>query len=189
VKIRVADLHPGPLWKNFDVLTRIPRPTRHEEQIRAHLLNIGGGLGLETLGDEAGNVIIRKPATDNRQGTTPVILQGHQDMVPQANAGTTHDFAKDPIRTVVDGEWVRAEGTTLGADNGIGVAAIIGILESRNIPHGPLEALFTSNEESGMDGAFGLEVGVLRGRGALYRLFRRNQCNQPFPVYLGEGRW
>jgi len=164
VKIRVADLHPGPLWKNFDVLTRTPRPTRHEEQIRAHLLNIGGGLGLETLGDEAGNVIIRKPATGSRQGTTPVILQGHQDMVPQANAGTTHDFAKDPIRTVVDGEWVRAEGTTLGADNGIGVAAIIGILESRDISHGPLEALFTSNEESGMDGAFGLEAGVLRGR-------------------------
>jgi len=114
--------------------------------------------------DDSGNVIIRKPATGNRQGVTPVILQGHQDMVPQANAGTRHDFSIDPIRAVVDGEWVRAEGTTLGADNGIGVAAIIGILESRDIAHGPLEALFTSNEESGMDGAFGLKAGMLEGR-------------------------
>lgn len=164
MNVRVADLQPGPLWKNFDALTRIPRPTRHEERIRSHLLQIGGRLGLETLVDDAGNVIIRKPATGNRHGVTPVILQGHQDMVPQANAGSMHDFARDPIRTVVEGEWVRAEGTTLGADNGIGVAAIIGILESRDIPHGPLEALFTSNEESGMDGAFGLEAGVLKGR-------------------------
>ena len=164
MKVRVADLRPGPLWKNFAALTRIPRPTRHEEQIRSHLLHVGSILGLETLVDDSGNVIIRKPATGNRQGATPVILQGHQDMVPQANAGTRHDFSIDPIRAVVDGEWVRAEGTTLGADNGIGVAAIIGILESRDIAHGPLEALFTSNEESGMDGAFGLKAGVLEGR-------------------------
>jgi len=164
VNVRVADLRPRPLWKNFAALTRIPRPTRQEEQIRSHLLHIGGSLGLETLVDDSGNVIIRKPATGNRQGVTPVILQGHQDMVPQANAGTRHDFSIDPIRAVVDGEWVRAEGTTLGADNGIGVAAIIGILESRDIAHGPLEALFTSNEESGMDGAFGLKAGMLEGR-------------------------
>ena len=162
----IAELHPRPLWEHFLTLTltQIPRPTCHEERVRAHLLNFGRNLGLETLVDDAGNVIIRKPATVGRETTTPVILQGHQDMVPQANSDTRHNFLSDPIRAMVDGEWVTAEGTTLGADNGIGVAAIMGILESRDISHGPLEALFTSNEESGMDGAKGLKTGLLRGR-------------------------
>jgi dipeptidase D len=151
------------LWENFYQLTRIPRPSNHEEQIRKFVYDFGKNLGLETVQDKAGNIIIRKPATPGMEKRKGVILQGHLDMVPQKNSDKEHDFTKDPLETMVDGEWVRANGTTLGADNGIGVAAIMAILASKNLVHGPIEGLFTATEETGMDGAIGLQPGWLKG--------------------------
>lgn len=159
----ILDLEPQEVWENFHSLTRIPRPSGHEEKIRSFIAGFGRTLGLETVGDDAGNVIIRKPATPGMENRKGVILQAHLDMVPQKNSGTEHDFEKDPVSTVVEGDWVRAEGTTLGADNGIGVAAVMAVLASTSIEHGPVEALFTSDEESGMTGAFGLKPGLLGG--------------------------
>jgi len=132
--------------------------------VRSLVLRHAGRLGLEAREDEAGNVIVRKPATAGMEARPGVVLQAHLDMVPQQNAGGAHDFVNDPIGAYVDGERVRARGTTLGADNGIGVAAILAVLESGSIAHGPLEALFTANEEAGMSGAFGLRPGTLRGK-------------------------
>ena len=160
----IVGLEPRPLWRLFHRLTRIPRPSRHEEAIREWLAGFGRELGLETITDDAGNVLIRKPAVPGREGDAGVVLQGHMDMVAQANAGSDHDFTRDPIRTRIDGDWVCAEGTTLGADNGIGVAAMLAVLQSRELSHGPVEALFTATEETGMDGAFGLQPDLLRGR-------------------------
>jgi len=154
-------LEPDALWGNFYSLTQIPRPSKHEEQIREFVKNFGEKLGLKTVVDEVGNVIIKKPATKGMENRKGVVLQGHLDMVPQKNSNTNHDFKKDPIQAYVDGEWVKAKGTTLGADNGIGVAAALAILESKDIAHGPIEALFTSDEETGMTGAFGLKAGML----------------------------
>ncbi len=159
----IIKLQPNEVWANFYELTQIPRPSHHEEQIRSFMVNFGKSLGLETIQDEAGNVIIRKPATPGMENRKGVILQGHLDMVPQKNSDKAHDFTNDPIETFIDGEWVKANGTTLGADNGIGVASAMSILASNNIPHGPLEALFTATEETGMDGAIGLKPGVLNG--------------------------
>ena len=159
----ILQLDPKPLWKNFHSLTQIPRPSKKEDQIREFIYNFGKNLGLETIEDEVGNVIIRKPATPGMENRLGVILQGHLDMVPQKNSDKVHDFEKDPIETIVDGEWVRANGTTLGSDNGMGVAAAMAILESKDIQHGPIEALFTSDEETGMTGATGLKPGVLKG--------------------------
>lgn len=159
----ITKLTPNALWENFYQLTRIPRPSHHEDQIRQHVADFGRNLGLETIQDEAGNVIIRKPATPGMEKRKGVILQGHLDMVPQKNSDKDHDFAKDPIETIIDGEWVRANGTTLGADNGIGVAAAMAVLESKDLVHGPVEALFTATEETGMDGANGLGPGMLNG--------------------------
>jgi len=113
--------------------------------------------------DETGNVIIRKPASPGMEDRQGIILQGHLDMVPQANSDSKHDFSKDPINAYVDGEWVTAKGTTLGADNGIGVAATMAILEAEDLKHGPVEGLFTIDEETGMTGAFGLKPGILKG--------------------------
>ncbi|MEI8114580.1 MAG: aminoacyl-histidine dipeptidase [Bacteroidia bacterium] len=159
----ISKLNPVELWENFYQLTRIPRPSHHEEQIRKYLVDFGKGLGLETVQDKSGNVIIRKPATPGMEKCKGVILQGHLDMVPQKNSDKDHDFAKDPIETVIDGEWVRANGTTLGSDNGIGVAAAMAVLASKDLAHGPVEGLFTATEETGMDGAIGLEAGWLKG--------------------------
>ena len=159
----ILNLEPKNLWKHFYSLTQIPRPSKKEEKSREFVVGFGKSLGLETIVDEAGNVIIRKPATKGMENRKGVILQGHLDMVPQKNSDKVHDFEKDPIEAVVDGEWVRANGTTLGADNGMGVAAAIAVLESRDIPHGPVEALFTIDEETGMTGAFGLKAGLLKG--------------------------
>jgi dipeptidase D len=159
----ISKLNPLELWENFYQLTRIPRPSNHEEQIRKYLFDFGKNLGLETAQDKSGNVIIRKPATPGMENRKGVILQGHLDMVPQKNSDKDHDFAKDPIETVIDGEWVRANGTTLGADNGIGVAAAMTVLASKDLAHGPIEGLFTATEETGMDGAKGLEAGWLKG--------------------------
>ena len=159
----ISKLKPIELWENFYQLTRIPRPSHHEEQVRKYLFDFGENLGLETAMDKSGNVIIRKPATSGMEKLKGVILQGHLDMVPQKNSDKDHDFAKDPIETVIDGEWVRANGTTLGADNGIGVAAAMAVLASKDMAHGPVEGLFTATEETGMDGANGLEAGWLKG--------------------------
>ena len=159
----ILSLAPQNVWKHFYSLTQIPRPSGHMEKITEFLLDFGKNLGLESFVDEAGNVIIRKPATPGMENRKGVILQAHMDMVPQKNNDTAHDFEKDPIETYIDGDWVKAKGTTLGADNGLGVAAIMAVLESKDLKHGPLEALITKDEETGMYGAFGLKPGTLNG--------------------------
>jgi len=159
----ISKLKPTELWENFYQLTRIPRPSNHEEQIQKFVFDFGKSLGLETVKDKAGNIIIRKPASPGMEKCKGVVLQGHLDMVPQKNSDKVHDFVTDPIETFIDGEWVKANGTTLGSDNGIGVAAIMGILASKDMVHGPIEGLFTATEETGMDGANGLEAGWLKG--------------------------
>lgn len=159
----LSELAPKEVWGYFNSLTQIPRPSKKEEKIIQFMLDFGKKLGLETINDKIGNVIIRKPATKGKEHCKGVILQTHLDMVPQKNSDKVHDFEKDPIEAYIDGEWVTAKGTTLGADNGIGVAATMAVLASKEISHGPIEALFTIDEETGMTGAFGLESGVLKG--------------------------
>lgn len=159
----IKDLNPSIVWNNFHELTRIPRPSKKEGKAVEYLYNFGKSLGLETIKDEAGNIIIRKPATPGMEGRKGVILQGHIDMVPQKNAGTVHDFEKDPIETWIDGEWVKAKGTTLGADNGVGVAMALSVLQSDDLKHGPVEVLVTVDEETGMTGARALRPGILHG--------------------------
>lgn len=159
----ILQLAPQNVWKHFYSLTQIPRPSGHVEKVTEFLVNFGKELGLESFVDEAGNVIIRKPATPGMENRKGVILQAHMDMVPQKNNDTVHDFTKDPIETYVDGDWVKAKGTTLGADNGLGVAAAMTVLEARDLKHGPLEVLITKDEETGMYGAFGLKEGTLKG--------------------------
>ena len=159
----ILQLAPQNVWKHFYSLTQIPRPSGHMEKITEFLVNFGKGLGLESFVDEIGNVIIRKAATPGMENRKGVILQAHMDMVPQKNNDTVHDFTKDPIETYIDGDWVKAKGTTLGADNGLGVAAIMAVLEDNSLKHGPLEALITKDEETGMYGAFGLKPGTLKG--------------------------
>lgn len=160
----MKNLQPQGLWSNFYDLTQIPRPSGQKEEVSAFLANYGRSLGLETIVDEIGNVIIRKPASPGYENHPGVILQGHMDMVPQKNNDTVFDFAKDPIEAYIDGEWVTAKGTTLGADNGIGVAAAMAILADKNVVHPPLEVLVTVDEETGMYGAFALEGGLLQGK-------------------------
>lgn len=159
----ILQLEPKGVWKYFYELTQIPRPSKHEKKAVEHLRAFGEKLGLETLVDETGNVIIRKPATPGMENRKGVILQGHLDMVPQANSDSTHNFETDPIETWIDGEWVKAKGTTLGSDNGIGVAAAMAVLASNDVPHGLVEGLFTVDEETGMTGAFNLKPGLLKG--------------------------
>lgn len=159
----ILKLNPTGIWKHFKTLCDIPRPSKKEERIAKYVKEFGEGLGLETIVDSTGNIIIRKPATAGLGHKKGIILQAHLDMVPQANSDTTHNFETDPIETIIEGEWVTANGTTLGADNGMGVAAAMAVLESDNIPHGPIEALFTIDEETGMTGAFGLEPNILKG--------------------------
>ncbi len=157
------DLEPKPLWKNFSDLNAVPRPSKKEERVIAFMMDFGKSLNLETFHDEVGNVIIRKPATHGLGNRKPVVLQSHLDMVHQKNADTDFDFDTQGIAMYVDGDWVKAKGTTLGADNGIGVATIMALLESTDIPHPDLEALFTIDEETGMTGAMGLKGGILKG--------------------------
>lgn len=161
--MEILNLEPGSVWKNFYHLTLIPRPSKSEARVIQFIREFGENLGLETLVDETGNVIIRKPASKGMENRMGVILQAHLDMVPQKNSDTTHDFEKDPIEAYIDGEWVTAKGTTLGSDNGIGAAAAMAVLESDNIVHGPVEALFTIDEETGMTGAVNLKPGLLKG--------------------------
>ncbi len=160
---KIKELQPKEVWGIFDEMLQIPRPSFHEEAIQDWAENFGKKLGLETIKDDAGNVIIRKPATKGMENRKGVILQGHLDMVPQKNSDKQHDFEKDPIEAFVDGEWVTANGTTLGADNGIGASAALAVLASEKIKHGPVEVLLTATEETGMDGANGLQPGVLQG--------------------------
>lgn len=159
----IKDLEPKIVWNNFYGLTQIPRPSKHEEKVIEYLYNWGKAKGLETIKDETGNIIIRKPATKGYENRRGVILQGHMDMVPQKTAQTQHDFLKDPIKTKIVGEWVAAEGTTLGADNGIGVALALSVLEDDTLEHGPIEVLVTYDEETGMTGAHKLAPGLFKG--------------------------
>ena len=159
----IKNLEPNGLWKNFYNLTQIPRPSKKEEKVVAFVKEFGEKLGLETIVDSVGNVIIRKPATPGYEDRMGVILQAHLDMVPQKNSDKVHDFEKDPIETYIENGWVKANGTTLGADNGVGAAAAMAVLEATDLEHGPIEALFTIDEETGMTGANALESGVLKG--------------------------
>lgn len=160
----IRNIEPSRLWNHFADLNGVPRPSKQEERVIEFARNFGGSLGLETLVDEVGNVIIRKPAAPGFENRTPIVMQSHLDMVCQKNSDVDFDFDSQGIDMVIDDDWVLANGTTLGADNGIGVAAIMAILESNEIEHPPLEALFTIDEETGMTGAKGLKGGLLNGK-------------------------
>ncbi len=153
----ILSLAPQNVWKHFYALTQIPRPSGHLEKIQAFLLEFGKNVGIETSQDEAGNIIYRKSATPGMENRKTVILQAHMDMVPQKNKDTEHDFENDPLKVYIDGEWVKAKGTTLGSDNGMGVASIMAVMEDNTLKHGPLVGLITADEETGMYGAFGLK--------------------------------
>lgn len=159
----IKDLEPKELWSNFYALTQCPRPSKHEEKVREYIVEWAKKNKIECRVDKVGNIILSKPASKGMEKVRPVVLQAHMDMVPQARAGKKFDFQKDPIKTkIVDG-WVYADDTTLGADNGLGVAAIMAVFASKTAKHGPLEALITTDEETGMTGAFGLKKGELHG--------------------------
>ena len=160
----VARLEPQPVWTLFEQLNEVPRPSKREQRVVTWLCNFGSQLGLSTEVDTAGNVLIRKPATAGMENRAAIVLQSHVDMVHQKNSDTTFDFESQGIQSYIDGEWVRARGTTLGADNGIGVATIMAILSAKDLSHGPLEGLFTVDEETGMTGAANLKTGWLQGR-------------------------
>ncbi len=163
----IRNLEPKSVWNNFYALTQIPRPSGHTQKVAKFLVQFGKDLGLEAFQDECGNVIIRKPATPGMEDRKGIVLQAHMDMVPQKNNDKKHDFTKDPIETRIvhhdDGDWVYANGTTLGADDGLGVAAAMSVLESKTLKHGPIEALFTVDEETRMVGAKALKPGILQG--------------------------
>jgi dipeptidase D len=159
----IRQLQPTQLWNKFADLNAVPRPSKKEARVIAFMKDFGKNLGLETIEDAVGNVIIKKPATSGMENRTTVVLQSHLDMVHQKNNDTEFDFDTQGIDMYVDGDWVRAKGTTLGADNGLGVATIMAILESKDIPHPAIEALFTIDEETGMTGAMGLKGGLLSG--------------------------
>jgi len=159
----IGQLEPSALWTNFAALNAVPRASKKEEQVIAFMMAFAAKLSLDAYKDETGNIIIRKPATAGLENAKTVVLQSHLDMVHQKNNDTAFDFSTQGIKMLIDGDWVRADGTTLGADNGIGVAAIMAILESEEIAHPAIEALFTVDEETGMTGAMGLKEGVLKG--------------------------
>ena len=160
----IRNLEPKALWNKFADLNEVPRPSKKEERVIEFMKNFGNSLGLETFEDDIRNVIIRKPATPGMENRKAIVMQGHLDMVHQKNADTVFDFDTQGIDMYVDGDWVRARGTTLGADNGLGVATIMAILESKDIPHPAIEALFTIDEETGMTGALNLKGGILKGQ-------------------------
>lgn len=160
----VRNLEPKVLWNKFADLNAVPRPSKKEERVIAFMMEFGEKLGLPTVKDHVGNVIIKKPATPGMENRKTVVLQSHLDMVHQKNNDTVFDFDTQGIEMYVDGDWVRANGTTLGADNGLGVATIMAILEATDIPHPAIEALFTIDEETGMTGAMGLQGGMLEGQ-------------------------
>ncbi|SHH67405.1 dipeptidase D [Chryseobacterium oranimense] len=161
--MELSNIEPQIIWKNFSKLNAVPRPSKKEERVIAFIKEFGENLGLETTVDQVGNVIIKKPATPGMENRKSVVLQSHLDMVCQKNNDVNFDFETEGIKMEVDGDWVKAKGTTLGADNGLGVATIMSILESSDIPHPAMEALFTIDEETGMTGALGLKPGQLTG--------------------------
>ena len=159
----IRNLEPNRIWNNFSDLNAVPRGSKKEERVIAFMVAFGKKLGLETIVDTIENVIIKKPATPGMENRKTIVLQSHLDMVHQKNSDTDFDFDNEGIKMLIDGDWVKADGTTLGADNGLGVAAIMSILESKDIPHPAIEALFTIDEETGMTGAMGLQAGYLDG--------------------------
>ena len=159
----IQNLQPQCIWKNFYALTQVPRPSGHLEKVQQFLLEFGKQAGVEAFKDPAGNIVFRKPATPGYENRKGIILQAHMDMVPQKTPESTHNFETDPIQPWIDGEWVKATGTTLGADNGLGVAAIMAIMEAKDLQHGPIDALITRDEETGMFGANELPEGELQG--------------------------
>lgn len=161
--MELSNIEPQIIWKNFSKLNAVPRPSKKEEKVIAFIKGFGEDLGLETTVDEVGNVIIKKPATPGMENRKSIVLQSHLDMVCQKNNDVNFDFETEGIKMEIDGDWVKAKGTTLGADNGLGVATIMSVLESSDIPHPALEALFTIDEETGMTGALGLKPGQLTG--------------------------
>jgi len=162
--MELSNIEPQIIWKNFSKLNAVPRPSKKEEKVIAFIKGFGENLGLETTVDEVGNVIIKKPATAGMENRKSIVLQSHLDMVCQKNNDVNFDFETEGIKMEIDGDWVKAKGTTLGADNGLGVSTIMSILESSDIPHPALEALFTIDEETGMTGALGLKPGQLTGQ-------------------------
>lgn len=157
-------LEPQAVWKHFAALAAIPRASEKEAAAREYVLGVARRHGLEAVQDETGNVVVRKPSRPGREKAVPAVIQGHLDMVCEKNEGTAHNFDTDPIRPVVDGDWLKAQGTTLGADNGVGVAAALAVMESDTVAHGPLEFVFTVDEESGLTGASRFPGGLLRSR-------------------------
>ncbi|ATG74789.1 cytosol nonspecific dipeptidase [Zobellella denitrificans] len=176
----IRSLSPALLWQFFDTLCSIPHPSGHEAALRQWIADWARERELDVRQDRVGNLVIRKAATAGMEHRKGVILQAHMDMVPQANADSPHDFTRDPIQPWIDGDWVRARGTTLGADNGIGLAACLAVLADDKVQHGPLEVLLTVDEESGMTGAFGLEPGLLRGE-----ILLNTDSEQDGDVYMG----
>ncbi|MDG1393891.1 MAG: beta-Ala-His dipeptidase, partial [Flavobacteriaceae bacterium] len=159
----IRQLEPKTVWNKFADLNAVPRPSKKEERVIAFMKDFGAALNFETFEDEVGNVIIKKPATAGMEDRKAIVMQSHLDMVHQKNSDTNFDFLTQGIEMIVEGDWVKANGTTLGADNGLGVATIMAILESTDIPHPAIEALFTIDEETGMTGAMGLKGGLLKG--------------------------
>ena len=176
----LASLYPQPLWQWFARICAIPHPSKHEQALSQHIQGWARDKGLSLTEDKVGNLIIRKSATAGMENRKPVVIQAHLDMVPQKNADKVHDFTKDPIDAYVDGDWVKANGTTLGADNGIGMASALAILGSDDIKHGPLEVLLTVDEEAGMTGAFGVEAGMLQAE-----ILINTDSEQEGEIYMG----
>jgi dipeptidase D len=158
----LGHLKPELVWYHFEEICKYPRPSKKEEKIAEYVVSVGKRLGLQTEKDKFGNIVIRKPATPGKENLKTVVLQGHIDMVCEKNRDVEHDFDKDPIYPYIDGDWVKAKGTTLGADNGIGVACALAVLEEKDVEHGPLECLFTLDEETGLTGASSLKKNWLK---------------------------
>ena len=159
----IANLQPQAIWKNFDLLTQVPRPSGHLEKVQKFLLSWAKEKGVEAFQDEAGNIIMRKPASPGMENCKYVTLQGHMDMVPQKEKTSTHNFETDPIQTYIDGEWVKAKGTTLGSDDGMAVATIMAVMEDNTLKHGPIEGFITADEETTMYGVNHMKADVLEG--------------------------
>lgn len=176
----LSQLYPQPLWQWFEQICAIPHPSKHEQALSQHIQAWAKSKQLDVVEDAVGNLIIRKPATAGMEDRKIVVIQAHIDMVPQKNADKVHDFTKDPIEAYVDGDWVKAKGTTLGADNGIGMASALAILGSNDIKHGPLEVLLTIDEEAGMTGAFGLQAGMLDAE-----ILINTDSEQEGEIYMG----
>lgn len=176
----ISQLNPQPLWQFFDKICSIPHPSKHEEQLAEYILDWAKAQGLDVRRDEVGNILIKKPATQGFENRKGVVLQAHLDMVPQKNEETQHDFLIDAIKPYIEGEWVKAKGTTLGADNGIGLAACLAVLAATELEHGPLEVLLTIDEETGMTGAFGLKPNWLEGD-----ILLNTDSEQEGEIYMG----